>query len=560
MAHRRRLIALTLLVAILFSATLSSTTTSAVETRIGLLAVSKNGGTVISATIRLAPGACRINISPAGLVAKDTAASTRLAVLYGSLLAGKDPCTIDADISFYASERVSGPSASGFIAYTVYLLLANRTTTPSFTMTGALSLTGIILPVEGVSEKVQAAINIGYKEVYVPLGEAPNTTGNTIVREVCSLPLMALGSHTYQARPWISINSLEEVFRDTASKLIKLLRRLGGNTTLLQDAEKLYAEGDYYSSASLAFTGTLSALTRKTAATKEYNYTLESIILSTLGFPSANSLRRAAVKALQNVTIETPSGYIDLWRFDAKAQAYARLLEAQHAYSSPKPLDKYYGLLRFFSVIGWAQLASKIKGPLVRETQVANRLQLLHKYLSEALTVVSSLTPSQDIRMPDDRPAYQWLQEAQHALRRGDILGAYSRHVRLLSILESTLTGIMPLRASHQAIKCFNNTLAAYWALCPRCATPSSILYSSYADKTSTLLDDYSSSSLYGSALATSFAAYIILSPISSPPPPQGELEPPADTAWITASTTAMMLTTMPLAALLAIAITSRRE
>ncbi len=537
------LAAITILVAVV----LTPVAVLAVETRVGLLAVGERGGIVVTAGISIDRGDCSIVVEPAGLVASDTSASSRLAVLYASILAGIDPCQLSARISFYASERVSGPSASGFIAYTVYSLLTNKTPPPGLAMTGALSATGVILPVEGVEEKVRAAANLGYRTVYVPLGEKPGDTPSGVaVVEVCSLPLIVSPNST----PITGLASLRwewaSVFRETAEKLIDALESVNGNATLLAAARDLYRMGHYYSAASVAFTGLASSLASR--STKGYNESLEAIVLEKLGYTSIEELRRDARRAVENVNPYRPGGYVDLWSLDALAQAYARLVEAENSYSSPSPSQKYYGLLRYFSVLGWAELAREAHGPLVREQVLASRLSLVSRYLREAAMLYSSLFHGTPPEMPDGTPFYKWLRDADRSLGEGELVEAYARYARLFSILESSLLGVLPAKAGDRALQCLNRTLVFYWTLCPQCATPSSLLYSGYAADSRSVFDEYTASSLYGSALATGFVGLIVSEPLTG----SVVVEAPraADEGWIMVSVVAILVAAAPLAAL----------
>ncbi|MBK9294548.1 MAG: endopeptidase La [Oligoflexia bacterium] len=61
-----------------------------------------------------------------------------------------------------------GPSAGITLATSLYSLAKNKKIKPGFAMTGELTLTGLVLPVGGIREKVIAARRNGYKNIILP--------------------------------------------------------------------------------------------------------------------------------------------------------------------------------------------------------------------------------------------------------------------------------------------------------------------------------------------------------------------------------------------------------
>ena len=67
-----------------------------------------------------------------------------------------------------------GPSAGVAMVNALVSLLSNRPIRPRVAMTGEISLSGIVLPVGGIKEKVLGAKRAGIREVILPAENEPN--------------------------------------------------------------------------------------------------------------------------------------------------------------------------------------------------------------------------------------------------------------------------------------------------------------------------------------------------------------------------------------------------
>jgi ATP-dependent Lon protease len=67
-----------------------------------------------------------------------------------------------------------GPSAGVVIVSSLVSLLANRPARPYTAMTGEITLSGVVLPIGGIKEKVLAARRSGVRRIVVPLENEPN--------------------------------------------------------------------------------------------------------------------------------------------------------------------------------------------------------------------------------------------------------------------------------------------------------------------------------------------------------------------------------------------------
>ncbi|RLF65355.1 MAG: ATP-dependent protease LonB, partial [Thermoplasmata archaeon] len=83
-------------------------------------------------------------------------------------ITGKDISDYDLHIQFLDTYGVEGDSASISIATAVISALENVPVDMSVAMTGSLSVRGEVLPVGGVSAKIEAAAKSGLKKVIIP--------------------------------------------------------------------------------------------------------------------------------------------------------------------------------------------------------------------------------------------------------------------------------------------------------------------------------------------------------------------------------------------------------
>ena len=82
---------------------------------------------------------------------------------------GQDISRYDVHIQFVGTyEGVEGDSASVSIATAVISALSNIPVDQTIAMTGSLSVRGQVLPVGGVTSKIEAAAEIGIKRVLIP--------------------------------------------------------------------------------------------------------------------------------------------------------------------------------------------------------------------------------------------------------------------------------------------------------------------------------------------------------------------------------------------------------
>jgi ATP-dependent Lon protease len=81
---------------------------------------------------------------------------------------GKDIANYDMHVQFLQIEGVEGDSASISVAVSIISAMENLPIDQSIAMTGSLSVRGEVLPVGGVTNKVEAAIAGRHKEDHTP--------------------------------------------------------------------------------------------------------------------------------------------------------------------------------------------------------------------------------------------------------------------------------------------------------------------------------------------------------------------------------------------------------
>jgi ATP-dependent Lon protease len=81
---------------------------------------------------------------------------------------GRDIANYDMHVQFLQIEGVEGDSASISVAVSIISAMENLPIDQSVAMTGSLSVRGEVLPVGGVTSKVEAAVQAGIKKVILP--------------------------------------------------------------------------------------------------------------------------------------------------------------------------------------------------------------------------------------------------------------------------------------------------------------------------------------------------------------------------------------------------------
>ncbi|MCL4383724.1 MAG: ATP-dependent protease LonB [Candidatus Marsarchaeota archaeon] len=107
---------------------------------------------------------------------------------------GKDIANYDIHVQFLQTyEGIEGDSASISVAVSIISAMENIPVNQSVAMTGSLSVRGEVLPVGGVSSKVEAAINSGIKQVILPYSNADDISlSKDLLKKIKIIPVKTL--------------------------------------------------------------------------------------------------------------------------------------------------------------------------------------------------------------------------------------------------------------------------------------------------------------------------------------------------------------------------------
>jgi Lon-like ATP-dependent protease len=138
--------------------------------RVNGLAVLGDGGTVLPIEAEVAPGGKKAEIIATGKlgeIAQEAVKNVSAVIMkfYGEDIKEK----YDIFVQFLQTyEGVEGDSASVSVAVSVISAFTKVPVDQSVAMTGSLTVRGEVLPVGGVTQKIEAAIEAGLKKVIIP--------------------------------------------------------------------------------------------------------------------------------------------------------------------------------------------------------------------------------------------------------------------------------------------------------------------------------------------------------------------------------------------------------
>ncbi|ABM79965.1 S16 family serine protease [Hyperthermus butylicus] len=467
--HARLLIALVLVAIIAFPTPASA---ASVCLELGLLAVNEDNGAlhgeVIPAQLTVTwPGNGTVSLLSSNDIGPSTRVSTFIAFQVAAILAGIDPRYYNVTITFKTEEPVSGPSASGFIAAALYSIFIGLEPSKKATMTGMTSATGFVLPVAGLSYKLEAAAREGYVVTIVPwqpdiLENSSLPPQGLTIRHACSIEdaaLLLAGGNPVNLTTRLALNPLtlfgNEVakfryyallFSNYTLKLVdsidnehvaKIVERLARESITIADKSP-------YSAASMAF---LSLYLASTAVAEQHGY---AAVERLLGVSIEDILAEARTSVEHAASLFNYTGSCGLWGFEALAAAKLRLYLAEHAAKSDDEDVKVLALLRAYSAESWAKLARVDYGPRVSCAELREAVRILVNYANYTYEYLASIIDRyiNVTRMVDGRTIEEWLADARHALENGDYALAAGIALYVVDEVEQILITSSPLPQS----------------------------------------------------------------------------------------------------------------
>jgi Lon-like ATP-dependent protease len=129
-----------------------------------------NSGVVIPIVAEVTPAGSRSEgkFIPTGKLGKIATEAVKNVSAIIKKHMGRDIANYDMHVQFVQMDGVEGDSASISIAVSIISAMENVPINQSVAMTGSLSVRGEVLPVGGVTSKVEAAINTGIKTIIIP--------------------------------------------------------------------------------------------------------------------------------------------------------------------------------------------------------------------------------------------------------------------------------------------------------------------------------------------------------------------------------------------------------
>jgi Lon-like ATP-dependent protease len=133
-----------------------------------------NSGVVIPIVAEVTPAGSRSEgkFIPTGKLGKIATEAVKNVSAIIKKHMGRDIANYDMHVQFVQMEGVEGDSASISVAVSIISAMENVPIDQSVAMTGSLSVRGEVLPVGGVTSKVEAAIDAGIKKVIIPASNA----------------------------------------------------------------------------------------------------------------------------------------------------------------------------------------------------------------------------------------------------------------------------------------------------------------------------------------------------------------------------------------------------
>ena len=385
---------------------------------INALAVSDLGGAVLPIKVTLlTPGDGRAYVAGVPEAGQGFGPSAQIALYVAARLSGVPYNNYTALLRVLASDaQVGGPSASGYITAAMYALMNGLELRNDTAMTGIILPDGLIGPVGGVSQKVQAAAAQGIKTVLVPIGEAPSGVGGIKVVEIGTIEdavYYLTGRKIARPAPAsVDDAAFVQVSRDLFNAVYGYYNQTvrGGNVDLAT-IESLKARGMYYTAASLIFQGLVTYYDNAASSSRRTYRDLYN-----------QALQMAKDAEAQLSTIPLTINNIDL-----VVASYTRIYEVYLTANStaPRPGAMY---ARAITLKSWVDEAKKMAyGPAINESGLA---EVARMYLDYAKAMYAYLETTYGMTLSDISTA---VQVAEDLYGKGLYLASMANSIEIIA-------------------------------------------------------------------------------------------------------------------------------
>jgi uncharacterized protein len=403
-----------------------------------LLAVSQVGeelfGSEADLFLEIKEGSGRVFIETFPITKMDTQISTRFAKEIACSYVEKDCSRYDF---FYTikgeSGIIGGPSAGGAIAVLTAAELEGLNVNESISMTGTINSGGIIGPVGGVKQKIEAAKKAGLKKVLVPKGEiidGDNQSNASLndyakengieVKEISTIDEAVYEITGYKKEEENLSLEIDEDYTDTMKQLAEMLckKTIKLQSELLEDEFLINLNGSlkdaedeainltikgknafddeiYYSSASYCFGANLKY---RYLLLKKENLTNESAAVKIIELQKEIDEFEESAESTEKKTITDLETYMMVKERIDEARENLRLVKTKLIDGEETESQLAYAIERLYSARTWSEFFGK-KGNVYNlskdklkescESKLAEaeeRYQYLRYFISDLLT------------------------------------------------------------------------------------------------------------------------------------------------------------------------------
>jgi len=426
---RKILLTLVALAAVVLAVTWQTFTVKVASAEINALAVGPTGGAVLPIKVTLiTPGDGRAYVAGVPEAGQGFGPSAQIALYVASRYSGRPYANYTALLRVLASDaQVGGPSASGYITVAMFALMNNLTLRGDVAMTGIILPDGLIGPVGGVSQKVDAAAKKGITTVLVPMGEAPSGVAGIKVIEIGTLEdaIYYLTGYRLQTPSPSSVDdaAFRVISRDLFNAVYSYYNQTIGrgyvDTALIN---KLKAEGKYYTAASLIFQGIRQYYQQQASSSRR----------------TARTLYDQALQMAKEAEAELAKIPVTINNVDLVVASYTRIYEVYLQANSTSP-DAGAMYARAVTLRHWVEEARKTAyGAGLNESMLA---EVARMYLDYAKTMYAYLETTYGVTLGDYGAVVQL---AEDLYSRGLYLASMANSVEVIAESASALMTAAP--------------------------------------------------------------------------------------------------------------------